>query len=116
MVLEKKLVPKHTPLESRKYNIDQMILKELSDLESRVILFSIVKSSKLPLQISHDNKMPQSTVYKKLHTLESLGLVCVEKIELISHAKSRYYRSTIREAEICVKKFEPIVNLIPNKT
>ena len=108
-------MPKPTPLELRKYNINQMILKELSDLESRVILFSIVKSSKLPLQISHDNKIPQSTVYKKLHTLESLGLAYVEKIELINRAKSRYYRSTIREAEICVKKFEPIVNLIPNK-
>ena len=115
MILEQKLVPNHTPLELRKYNINQMILKELSDLESRVILFSIVKQSKLPSQISHDNKIPQSTVYKKLHTLESLGLAYVEKIELINRAKSRYYRSTIREAEICVKKFEPIVNLIPNK-
>ncbi|MEK6870966.1 MAG: transcriptional regulator [Thermoproteota archaeon] len=109
-------MPKQTPLELIKYNIDQMILKELSDLESRTILFSIIKHSKLPSQISHDNQIPQSTVYKKLHTLKTLGLVYVEKIELINRAKSRYYKSTIREAEICVKKFEPIVNLIPNKT
>lgn len=73
MVLDKKLVSKHTPLELRKYNVDQMILKELSDLESRAILFSIVRQSKLPLQISHDNQIPPSTVYKKLHTLETLG-------------------------------------------
>ncbi len=109
-------MPKQTPLELIKYNIDQMILKELSDLESRTILFSIIKHSKLPSQISNDNQIPQSTVYKKLHTLKTLGLVYVEKIELINRAKSRYYKSTIREAEICVKKFEPIVNLIPNKT
>jgi len=37
--------PKVTPLEL-KYNIDQMILKELSNLESRTILFSIVNQSK----------------------------------------------------------------------
>lgn len=105
---------KHTPLELRKYNINQRILKELSDLESRTILFSIVKQSKLPSQISHDNKIPQSTVYKKLHTLESLGLIYVEKIELINRAKSKYYRSIIRKAEICVKQFEPIIHLLPN--
>ena len=116
MILDRKLVSKYTPLELRKYNIDQMILKELSNLESRTILFSIVKSSKLSSQISYDSQIPQSTVYKKLHTLETLGLVYVEKIELINRAKSRYYRSTIREAEICVKKFEPTINLIPNKT
>lgn len=105
---------KHTPLELRKYNINQRILKELSDLESRTILFSIVKQSKLPSQISHDNKIPQSTVYKKLHTLESLGLIYVEKIELINRAKSKYYRSIIRKAEICVTQFEPIIHLLPN--
>jgi len=116
VILEQKLVPNHTPLELRKYNVDQIILKELSNLESRLILFSIIKHSKLPSQISHDNQIPPSTVYKKLHTLETLGLVYVEKIELINRAKSRYYKSTIREAEICVKKFEPIVHLIPNKT
>ena len=103
-------------LELRKYNIEQIILNELSDLESRAILFSIVKSSKLPSQISYDSQIPQSTVYKKLHTLETFGLVYVEKIELVNRAKSKYYRSTIREAEICIKKFEPTIYLIPNKT
>ena len=115
MILEKKLMPKLTPLQLEKYNINQMILKELSDLESRTILFSIVKHSKLSLQISHENKIPQSTVYKKLHTLETLGLVYVKKIKLINRAKGKYYESTIRKAEICIKKFEPIVHLTKNK-
>ncbi|MEC4848911.1 MAG: ArsR family transcriptional regulator [Nitrosarchaeum sp.] len=107
-------MPKVTPLGLRKYNIDQMILKELSDLESRTILFSIVNQSKLPSQISFENKIPSSTVYKKLSTLESLGLIRVEKIELINRQKSKFYRSNIREAEICIKKFEPIIHLIQN--
>ncbi|CAD6515639.1 conserved hypothetical protein [metagenome] len=107
-------MPKVTPLGLRKYNIDQMILKELSDLESRTILFSIVSQSKLPSQISYDEKIPSSTVYKKLLTLESLGLIRVEKIELINRQKSKFYRSNIREAEICIKKFEPVVHLIKN--
>lgn len=109
-------MPKRTTLQLEKYNINQMILKELSDLESRAILFSIVTHLKLPLQIAHDSKIPQSTVYKKLHRLESLGLVYVEKIELINHVKSKYYRSMIREAEISIKNFEPIIRLISNKT
>jgi len=103
-----------TPLGLRKYNIDQMILKELSNLESRTILFSIIHQSKLPSQIAYDNKIPPSTVYKKLLTLESLGLIHVEKIELINRQKSKFYRSNIREAEICIKKFEPVVHLIQN--
>lgn len=41
-------MPRVTQLGLRKYNIDQMILKELSDLESRTILFSIINQSKLP--------------------------------------------------------------------
>ncbi len=91
-----------------------MILKELSDLESRTILFSIVHQSKLPSQISCENKIPQSTVYKKLLTLEFLGLIHVEKIELINRQKSKFYRNNIREAEIHIKKFEPVVHLIQN--
>lgn len=109
-------MPKRTTLQLEKYNINQMILKELSDLESRAILFSIVTHLKLPLQIAHDSKIPQSTVYKKLHRLESLGLIYVEKIELINHVKSKHYRSMIREAEISIKNFEPIIRLISNKT
>lgn len=107
-------MPKVTPLGLRKYNIDQMILKELSDLESRTILFSIVSQSKLPSQISYENKIPASTVYKKLLALESLGLIHVEKIELINRQKSKFFRSNIREAKICIKKFEPVVHLIKN--
>ncbi|MFB5626735.1 MAG: transcriptional regulator [Nitrosarchaeum sp.] len=107
-------MPKPTPLELRKYNIDQIILKELSDLESRTILFSMVNSSKLPSQIAYENKIPLSTVYKKICKLKSLGLIHVEKIELINRKKSRFYRSNILEAEICIRKFEPIINLIKN--
>lgn len=107
-------MPRATPLGLRKYNIDQMILKELSNLESRTILFSIVNQSKLPSQISYENKIPSSTVYKKLLILESLGLIRVEKIELINRQKSKFYRSNIREAEICIKKFEPIIHLTQN--
>lgn len=105
---------KTTPLGLRKYNINQIILKELSDLESRTILFSIVEISKLPSQIYAETGIPPSTVYKKLLTLESLGLIHVEKIELINRQKSKFYRSNIREAEICIKKFEPIIHLVQN--
>jgi len=107
-------MPKPTPLGLRKYNIDQMILKELSDLESRTILFSIITQSKLSSQISYENKIPPSTVYKKLRTLQSLALIHVERIELINNQKNKFYRSNICEAKICIKKFEPIVNLIQN--
>ena len=106
---------KPTALQVDKYDINQKIIKTLADLESRTILFSIKKTPKLAEEISHDKKIPISTVYKKLEKLMELALVKIERIELSEHGhRVKYYKSRISEAEISFRNFEPKLKLHKN--
>ena len=91
---------KLTPYQTKKYDIDQKIVWELADLESRQMLFSIVRQSKKPADISSATKIPPSTVYSKLKTLNDLSLAYVEKTELEDGHKIKYFKSRIKGAYI----------------
>jgi hypothetical protein len=99
----------------KKYDVDQKIIHELTNLESRHILFSIVKQAKTPSEISNANKIPLSTVYMKLASLEKLFLVYVEKIELWNRRKVKYYKSKIKGVDILISEQKPKLILIKNK-
>ena len=106
--------PTRTQLE--KYDINQKLIQVLADLESRHILFSIEKKSKVAEEIAHSANIPLTTVYKKLRTLEELALIFVEKIDFsYSGKKIKFYKSRIKEAHINIRKIQPQLNLIPNK-
>ncbi len=106
--------PRHSQL--AKYDINQKILYELADLQSRIILFSIERRSKLAEEISHENNIPVSTVYLKLNNMENLALIFVERFELSEKGRRvRYFRSRISEAEISLEKSKPRIVLVPNK-
>ena len=64
-----------TQYQTKKYNVNQKIIAEIANLESRAILFSITRQFHTAADISHKNKIPMSTVYKKLRDLEELSLV-----------------------------------------
>lgn len=103
---------KLTATQLDKYDINQKIIKTLADLESRTILFSIKQKAKLAEEISSENKIPMSTVYKKLERLENLALVKVDRIELSEYGhRIKYYKSRISEVEISIKKLEPKLTL-----
>ncbi|MFZ0185305.1 MAG: ArsR family transcriptional regulator [Nitrosotalea sp.] len=107
---------KKVPLSQlKKYDINQKILEALADLQSRSILFSIIKEGKTALELSEKYRIPLSSVYKKISDLEQLALVSVDKWVLSENGKKfKVYKSRISRAEISIKKPEPVIILSPN--
>lgn len=107
---------KKVPLSQlKKYDINQKILEALADLQSRSILFSIIKEGKTALELSEKYRIPLSSVYKKISDLEQLALVRVDKWVLSDNGKKfKVYKSRISRAEISIKKPEPVIILSPN--
>lgn len=111
-----RLVRKPRLSQLAKYDIDQKIICELADFESRIILFNIKRKAKLAEEISQECNIPLSTVYLKLQNLQDLALIFVERIELSEKGRRlKYFRSRISEAEISFEKSKPRIVLIPNK-
>ena len=99
----------------KKYDISQKLIEALADSESRAILFSIVKKGNTAAELSDKLKIPLSSVYKKLSDLEELTLIEVEKWMLSDKGrKYKVYRSRIKQAEISIKKPEPVLILVSN--
>ncbi|MFI5416191.1 MAG: ArsR family transcriptional regulator [Nitrososphaerales archaeon] len=107
---------KKVPLSQlKKYDVNQKILEALADLQSRSILFSIIKEGKTALELSEKYRIPLSSVYKKISDLEQLALVRVDKWVLSDNGKKfKVYKSRISQAEISIKKPEPVIILSPN--
>ncbi len=99
----------------KKYDVSQKVIEALADAESRAILFSITKKGKTASDLSTLLKIPLSSVYKKIADLEELTLIEVDKW-LISEKgrKFKVYKSRISQAEISIKKPEPVLSLYPN--
>jgi predicted transcriptional regulator len=99
----------------KKYDVNQKILEALADLQSRSILFSIIKEGKTALELSEKYRIPLSSVYKKISDLEELALVKVDKWVLSENGKKfKVYKSRISRAEISIRKPEPSIILSPN--
>ena len=99
----------------KKYDVTQKVIEMLADAESRAILFSIIRKGKTASQLSEKHKIPLSSVYKKISDLEKLTLIKVDSWE-ISNKGRRYkiYKSRIKNAEINIKKPDPVLVLTPN--
>jgi len=102
---------KITPLLVEKYDITNRILKEFADLESRHILFSIIKKPKTVQEISKDLKIPTSSAYRKIQNLIQVSLILVERKFSSNGQIIRYYQSKIEKAQISISKFEPSISL-----
>lgn len=99
----------------KKYDVNQKILEALADLQSRSILFSIIKDGMTAMELSEKYRIPLSSVYKKISDLEDLALVRVDKWVLSDNGKKfKVYKSRISRAEISIKKPEPSIILSPN--
>ena len=99
----------------KKYDITQKVIEALADSESRAILFSIIKKGNTASELSVKLKIPLSSVYKKLADLEELTLIEIEKWMLSDKGrKFKIYRSRVKQAEISIKKPEPVLILVSN--
>jgi len=109
------LVKKSKVLLAAKYDISQRILKELSNFESRHILFATIKTPKIAQDISHEEKIPLSSVYKRIKSLKECSLIHEQKAILDSGRIVTYYQSKIKDIEISITKFEPKIRFTKNK-
>ena len=106
---------KVTPGQQDKYDIDQKIIRMLTDFEARTILFSIRTKAKRAEDIVRETKIPQSSVYKKLERLKNLALIRVEKRDFSNHGRvTKFYKSRISGAQISIKKAKPSLTLFKN--
>lgn len=109
------LIKKSKVLLSDKYDISQKILKELTNFESRHILFATIIHPKIAQDISHEQKIPLSSVYKRIKSLQECALIHEQKIIHDNGRIVSYYQSKIKDIEISISKFEPKITFSKNK-
>ena len=98
-----------------KYDISHKILNELVDLESRHILFSIIKEPKKIQDISKEMKIPLSSAYKKIQSLKECSLIS-EKTDFTERGhKAKFYQSKVKDVKISITKFEPSISFTKNR-
>ncbi|QLH07890.1 hypothetical protein C5F50_03400 [Nitrosopumilus ureiphilus] len=91
------------------------MFNELIHLESRYILFSIIKEPKTVLDISKELKIPLSSVYKQIQSLKECSLI-TEKTDFTESGHiATFYQSLIKDAKISITKFEPSISFSKNK-
>ncbi|WP_299290133.1 transcriptional regulator [Nitrosopumilus sp.] len=105
-----------TPSQIRKYDVDHKIFCALSNLESRIILFCIIKNSNSAAEISHITKIPLSTVYKKIQEMEDLALVYAHHaVSSETNSKhTKFYKSRIKSADISFQNGKLKLTLLKN--
>lgn len=108
------MVKKLLPRLVKKYDIANKIFQELGELDSRYILFSIIKKPKSAQEISDEIKIPLSTVYKKLENLIDVSLVSMNRDFEENGRAIKYYQSQINEIQVKISKFEPVISLNRN--
>lgn len=73
------------------------MLREIADKTTYRIIISIIHSPKTAAQICAENKLPQSSTYKRIRKLQEEGLITIEKINIDSKGKKVVlYRSKIK--------------------
>ncbi|MDD9808742.1 MAG: helix-turn-helix domain-containing protein, partial [Thaumarchaeota archaeon] len=87
----------------KKYDVTQKVIAALVNVESRAILFDIVRAERSAPEISARLRIPMSTTYGKIAELEGLALVSGRLVRTDGGSRMRVYRSRIRGAEIHVR-------------
>lgn len=81
------------------------LLQNIIDGTTLKIISSTIDTAKNVLQICHENKIPLSSTYRKIRTLQNNGLVSVERIEIDGKGRRViFYRSNIKSLDFNLKK------------
>ncbi len=79
----------------------ERILEALGDRWSREILLMLNESPRSAQEIQSTNRIPQSTLYRKLHELGEIGLVGVQRSVISPDGKRvELYRSLLDELKV----------------
>jgi DNA-binding Lrp family transcriptional regulator len=92
------------------------VVKALSDEYSRKIILCIITRS-LPIEaISHEQHIPISTCYRRIHELESYGIVRADRTIVQEDGKKFVcYKSSFKSASIQLESGELKVDLVSNR-
>jgi predicted transcriptional regulator len=97
------------------HNLALPILQELVDRVSYRIVVSIISAAKNVTQIAMENDLPLSSTYKKVRTLQEMGIVSIERIDVDDCGKKiLYYRSKIKSLEFSVTEDKMILQFEKN--
>jgi predicted methyltransferase len=73
------------------------MLREIADKTTYRIIIVIIHSQKTAAQMCAENKLPLSSMYKRIRKLQEEGLITIEKINIDSKGKKVVlYRSKIK--------------------
>ncbi|HVB11959.1 MAG TPA: winged helix-turn-helix domain-containing protein [Nitrososphaerales archaeon] len=91
------------------------VVKALSDKYSRKIVLSIIPRSLSVEEIGKQQNIPISTCYRRIHELQSCGIVRIEKTVIEKDGKKYVcYRASFKDALISLESGELRVSIIPN--
>jgi len=92
----------------------QMILEVIADKYCKHILSSTLNEPKSAMQISHDENIPISTVYRRLQTLYDAKLLTISGSINEDGKKYFLYKSKVKSISIKCDLQEAIVEIEPN--
>ena len=94
---------------------DIPILNELADRVARKIIISTIGSAKTVSHIRQENKLPLSSIYKKVQKLANADLLSIEKINIDSNGrKILFYRSRVSSIELNLNSEGILLHLVKN--
>ncbi len=94
---------------------DIPILRELADRVACRIIISTISSAKTVSQIRQENKLPLSSIYKKVQKLSNADLLCIEKINIDSNGrKVLFYRSRVSSIDLNLNSEGILLHLAKN--
>ncbi|MEK0330373.1 MAG: ArsR family transcriptional regulator [Nitrosopumilus sp.] len=102
---------------TRKIEDDQKkeaILGIVSDRYCRQILYSTIDRPKSVMEISYENKIPISTVYRRIQTLHDNKLVGVSGLISEEGKKNFLYKSKVKAITSSCNGNEIEIQIVPN--
>ena len=92
------------------------VVKALSDEYSRKIVLAIISKSLSIEEISKEQHIPISTCYRRVHELQSYGIIRVDRTIIQDDGKKfACYRASFKNASINLESGELKVDVEPNR-
>ena len=96
-------------------DLSDTLLHELADRVACKIIISTISSAKTVSQIRQENRLPLSSIYKKVQKLSNADLLCIEKINIDSNGrKVLFYRSRVSSIDLNLNSEGILLHLAKN--